>query len=339
MSAAEEITKKRFSTIYLGGGTPSMLFGNGLEELLKSCYKMLDEGGEFTIECNPDDVTEKLAEMLKRNGVNRVSLGIQSFSDTRLKQINRRHSAEKAREAVKLLKEAGIENISIDLMFGFPGETIEEWDSDITGAISLNAKHISAYCLSVEEGTALDIMLSKGTLPPLPDEEALEQMYYTLCDRLKAAGYEHYEISNFCQPGYHSRHNSGYWEDKSYTALGAGAHGYDKENGRRYWNITDIGQYIEKVNEGLSVVAEYEDIDATTHYNDLITTAMRTSRGLSAEYVGSCCSQEHEDHFRKIAKRLITSGLVEIISNEPFTVRLSPKKLFVSDDILSEFIY
>ncbi len=296
------------------------------------------------MECNPDDMTEDLAALLHRCGVNRISLGIQTFSDDRLRLINRRHSAEKAREAVRLLRTHNINNVSIDLMFGFPDENIEDWKSDISEAIALKPTHISAYCLTVEEGTRLHMMMEKGKLPPQPTDEELEEQYYTLCRMLSDAGYEHYEISNFCLPGYPSRHNSGYWQDKPYTALGAGAHGYALDNNVRYRNVEDVEEYIKRVNEGISVVCEIEGIDETTHYNDLITTAMRTSEGLCSDYVRENCSEELADFFIRTAERLAKQGLVDIREStgkegeKSLRVSLSRKKLFVSDDILSEFI-
>lgn len=347
-----ELPDKRYNTIYLGGGTPSMLELENLRLLLEECRKRLKDCGEFTMECNPDDVTEELAKVLSGCGVNRVSLGIQTFSNERLKLINRRHSAEKAREAVSILRAHKIYNVSIDLMFGFPGETLEDWKYDISEAIKLHTNHISAYCLTIEEDTALDKLLSSGKLPPIPSEEELEEQYYTLCRMLKERGYEHYEISNFCKPGYHSRHNSGYWQDKSYDALGAGAHGYSNDfdsdfnkKRQRYWNVDDVKDYIQKAKKGDSVVCEVEEIDETTHYNDLITTAMRTCRGLSFEHVRKSCTEKLYNHFKDCTEKLENQKLAEIVKgydkdgNQTENVRLSPDKLFVSDDILSEFIY
>lgn len=336
----QQFPEKQYSTIYIGGGTPSMLDADDLGRLLTECRKHIAADGEFTMECNPDDITEDLAALLHDCGVNRVSLGIQTFSNDRLKLINRRHSAEKAREAIALLRAHNINNVSIDLMFGFPGETLEDWQYDISEAIRLSPSHISAYCLSIEEDTALDRMLQAGKLPPLPSETTLESMYYTLCSALKEVGYEHYEISNFALPGCHSRHNSGYWQDKSYDAIGAGAHGYDKEERRRYWNICDVEEYIARTHAGESVVEDSEDIDAITHYNDLITTALRTSRGLSSDYIKNSCTPPLYDYFMKTTRRLADTHLVETFREDGETrVRLSPSKLFVSDDILSEFVY
>lgn len=335
-----QLPDKKYGTIYLGGGTPSMLALEDLRRLLSECGKRLRDGGEFTMECNPDDVTEALAETLHTCGVNRVSLGIQTFSDERLRLINRRHSAEKAREAVGILRAHNINNVSIDLMFGFSGETLDDWKYDIREAIKLQPNHISAYCLTIEEDTALDRLLSSGKIAPIPSEEKLEEQYYTLCSMLKTNGYEHYEISNFALPGYHSRHNSGYWQDKSYDALGAGAHGYDKERRKRYWNIDDVEDYINRAKDGESVVCETDTIDDITHYNDLITTALRTSRGLSSDYVQSNCTPPLYDYFMQTSSKLSERGLVEIFHDSgERRVRLSSSKLFVSDDILSELVY
>lgn len=340
----KQLPEKKYSTIYLGGGTPSMIEQEDLAKLLTECHKRLRDEGEFTIECNPDDMTDELATLLHSCGVNRVSLGIQTFNDARLRLINRRHSATKAREAVAILRAHDINNVSIDLMFGFPNEKIEDWKSDIIEAIALKPTHISAYCLSVEDGTQLHKMLQDGKLPALPSDEELEEQYYSLCRMLKEAGYEHYEISNFCLPGYPSRHNSGYWKDKTYDAVGAGAYGYDKENGRRYWNIADIEEYIARANAGKSTIEDEEQIDEDTHYNDLITTAMRTSQGLNVGYIKENCSAKLADYFAKTAKRLEEQGLVVIRrtktkeGKDEIYVSLSPNKLFVSDDILSDFI-
>lgn len=341
----KELPNKKYDTIYLGGGTPSMLELANLSSLLEECRKRLKDGSEFTIECNPDDVTEELAETLFSYGINRVSLGIQTFSNDRLKLINRRHSAEKAREAVGILRARKIKNVSIDLMFGFPGETMNDWKYDINEAIKLQPNHISAYCLTIEEGTVLYELLSSGKIAPIPTDEKLEEQYYTLCKMLESNGFEHYEISNFCLPGYHSRHNSGYWEDKSYDAIGSGAHGYDKEHGVRYWNIDDVKTYIDCVKSGETAICETETIDDITHYNDLITTAMRTHKGLSFDYVKESCKPYLYDYFKSCAEKLEKQGLVEIFNNNSSdgkisrNVRLAREKLFVSDDILSDFIH
>ena len=240
-------------TIYLGGGTPSQLTMDQLRQIfiyinkvysLPSIQGGAGGGSEVTIECNPDDVTDEFAEGLTILPVNRVSMGVQTFSDERLRFLHRRHTAAQAVEAVARLRKAGIRNISIDLMYGFPSETLDDWQHDIEAAISLHVEHLSAYCLMIEEGTPLYRMQTD----PI-NEELERQMYYTLIDRLEAAGYEHYEISNFAHPGYRSRHNSSYWKGTPYIGLGAAAHSYDGKSCRR-WNVSDIHQYIEGIEKG-----------------------------------------------------------------------------------------
>ena len=200
-------------TIYIGGGTPSQLSPRHLKILFDHINKVFSNNAtEVTIEMNPDDVTEEYAHALSQLPVNRVSMGAQTFDDTRLRFLNRRHNARQVPQAVKTLREAGISNISIDLMYGFPGETIDNWQDDITKALDLGVEHLSAYCLMIEEGTVLYEKMRNGENERMRecDEELERQMYYTLTERLKAAGSEHYELSNFALPGRRSRHNSSY---------------------------------------------------------------------------------------------------------------------------------
>ena len=208
-------------TIYLGGGTPSQLSIEQLQRLFIYINKV-KEDAEITIEMNPDDVTAEFAAELQQLGVNRVSMGAQTFNDERLRFLHRRHNAKQVHQAVETLRQAGFKNISIDLMYGFPEETQEDWEADIRKACSLQVEHISSYCLMIEEGTPL----ARLDIEPC-DEETERAMYYTLIDRLEAAGYEHYEISNFAKSGYRSRHNSSYWTGIPYIGIGAAAQGFD----------------------------------------------------------------------------------------------------------------
>lgn len=234
------------------------------------------------MECNPDDVTEEFCETLKLLPVNRVSMGAQTFSDHRLRFLHRRHNAAEVKTAVERLRGIGIRNISIDLMFGFPQETLADWQSDITAAINLGVEHISAYSLMYEEGTTLYRMLEQGKIEEI-DEETSRQMYEQLISQLTEAGYEHYEISNFARPGKRSHHNSSYWHEIPYIGIGAAAHSY-KRNGKamRSWNVDDISEYISRINQG-ELPSESETLDLNTRYNDLITTALRTSDGIDIE--------------------------------------------------------
>lgn len=228
-------------TIYLGGGTPSVLEAEDIERILEAIGT--EKAEEVTIEMNPGDLVTGSGYRLAVSGrINRVSIGVQSFQDELLRTIGRRHTAEEAREAIRVLREAGIRNLSLDLMYGLPGQTMELWKADIEEAIRTGAEHISCYCLSYEEGTPMWQDLQAGRIRET-DEETENAMYDYLCEQLRAAGYEHYEVSNFAKPGYRALHNSRYWNDTPYIGLGAGAHSYDGQ--RRSWNPGDIERYIE----------------------------------------------------------------------------------------------
>ena len=232
------------STIYLGGGTPSQLSASQLQLLFDTLYiyYKVSPDAEITIEANPDDVTPEFATVLQQLPINRVSMGAQTFDDVRLQWLHRRHNSRQVGEAVSRLRQAGVQNISVDLMYGFPHQTQADWEQDISAVLALGVEHISAYCLSIEEGTELWRKVESGKWKE-NTEEAERLMYYTLIDRLEAAGFEHYEISNFARPGYRSRHNTSYWTGIPYIGLGAAAHSFD--GCTRSWNIDDIRQYID----------------------------------------------------------------------------------------------
>lgn len=316
-------------TIYIGGGTPSQLPILELTRLINAITNHLSPitQTEFTIECNPDDITPEYAKSLALLGINRVSMGAQSFSDERLRFLNRRHKAQQVRDAVVVLRNNGIENISIDLMFGFPDETLDDWRYDIDEALKLHVNHISAYSLMYEEGTLLYRMLEEGKIEEI-DEETSRQMYEMLIDMLTSNGYEHYEISNFALPGYRSRHNSSYWQGIPYLGLGVAAHSYNRNS--RQWNIDDVYIYIKKVNEGV-IPSETEVLTDDEKYNDLITTALRTREGLRIEQAG-----RYKDYLLSNAQPQIKRGLLALEDNR---LHLTRKGLFVSDDVMSELIY
>ena len=345
------------STIYLGGGTPSQLSFDQLNQLFIYINKVYDlvSPSEITIEVNPDDVTGEFAAALKQLPINRVSMGIQTFNDQRLRFLRRRHTAQQAIDAVERLRAAGISNLSIDLMYGFPDETLADWEADIESALALNVEHISAYCLMIEEGTSLHKMFTVDSLsscvpavasgkaertddysgnqhnencPQCVDEETERQMYYTLIDRLTAAGYEHYEISNFARPGFRSRHNSNYWNGTPYIGLGAAAHSYDVRS--RSWNVADINAYIEGIEQGERRYEE-ELLDDDTRYNDTITVGLRTCEGISLDTL----SKKHKDYCIKNARRYLDDGLLEIVDQH---LRLTRSGLFVSDMVMSDLM-
>lgn len=314
-------------TLYIGGGTPSSLPIRLLEKLLTRIGPHVKEDAEITMECNPDDVTPELAQWIGGQRINRVSMGAQTFDDTRLKWLHRRHTSEQVERAVTLLRENGIENISIDLMFGFPGETIEQWNMDITHALALKPEHLSAYSLMYEEGTPLYRMLERGDITEI-DEEVSLMMYDTLVDRLTETGYEHYEISNFALPGRRSRHNSNYWRQVPYLGLGAAAHSYNGK--QRSWNIEDVKEYIRLTNSGEST-SEGEEIDQQTRYNDIITTALRTREGIDLDML----SAPHRQYIMEQAIPHIQRKRLALTANR---LHLTRQGIYVSDDIMSDLI-
>ena len=328
------------STIYLGGGTPSQLTIEQLRQLfiyINKVYPLTSET-EVTIEVNPDDVTEEYASQLSQLPINRVSMGVQTFNDQRLQFLYRRHTASQAINAVSILRAAGIRNLSIDLMYGFPGETLSDWEADIEAALALNVEHISAYCLMIEEGTPLHRMMKQhnGDCPQCVDEETERSMYDTLIDRLTAAGYEHYEISNFAKKGFRSRHNSSYWNGTPYIGLGAAAHSYDIRS--RSWNVADINAYIEGIEQGERRFEE-ELLDDDTRYNDAVTVGLRTCEGIDLDAL----SKKYKDYCIKNARRYLDDGLLELTTTNHdglpcHRLRLTRRGLFVSDMVMSDLM-
>ena len=316
------------STVYFGGGTPSSLSVCDIERIVGALESTFNgTPSEVTLEMNPDDVTEDYIKAVRQMGINRISMGIQPFDDSRLQFIRRRHNATQAEKAVMTIREEEIHNVSIDLMFGFPNQTMDEWVTDIDKAIALHPTHISAYSLMYEEDTPLFRMLQKGEINQIDDETSLA-MYTELINRLTANGYEHYEISNFAMPGYRSVHNSSYWHDTPYLGFGAAAHSYNKDT--RSWNIPDLKKYIESIESGV-LPSESEVIDADTHYNDLITTALRTREGLNLDDL----PQKYREYALVNAKKSISEHLLEATDSH---IRLTREGLFVSDMVMSELI-
>ena len=324
-SRTDYLSGEPVTTIYIGGGTPSMLSAKNLSRL---CKRLKDYAGEsleeFTVECNPDDVTPRLASLLYSLGVNRVSMGAQTFSDERLAFIHRRHKAHQVKEAVENLRNAGIKNISIDLMFGFSDETVENWKCDIDQTLSLGVQHISAYSLTYEEGTPLNKLLEEGKIKEISEEVSLE-MYETLITLLTQAGYEHYEISNFALPDYRSKHNSSYWKRIPYLGIGAAAHSYNLAS--RQWNVSNVKLYI----KGDNIIEDCELLDSTEQYNDLITTALRTREGID---LGSL-PETDKMFLTKAASKSIEQGNLIIENNH---LHLTRKGLFISDAVMVKLI-
>ncbi|MCQ2266959.1 MAG: radical SAM family heme chaperone HemW [Bacteroidaceae bacterium] len=318
------------STVYIGGGTPSQLGEERLSQLLSAVRKHfhVKDEAEITVEVNPDDITTQLTEILYHNGVNRVSMGVQSFDETELRSINRRHTAQQAVYAVQMIKAAGISNISIDLMYGLPGQTLQTFANSVNKAIGLPVTHISSYALSIEEGTLLHRQLQAGLISET-DEEITIAMYNLLRHRLQEAGFEHYEISNFARPGYSSRHNSSYWDGTPYIGLGPGAHGYDGHCTRRQ-NTPNLQSYI---NAKGDVPHTHEHLSEDERYDELIFTRLRTAKGLQLSLV----SDDRRKYLLHMAEPHLAAGRLTLAEGET-VLRLTDKGLFVSDDIFADLM-
>jgi oxygen-independent coproporphyrinogen-3 oxidase len=330
----EYIKGEEINTIYFGGGTPSTLPITLLQKICDTIYKnyTVHSNAEITIECNPDDLTEEFLAVLRQLPFNRISMGVQSFSDRQLKRLGRRHDSEKARRAVGNARAAGYKNISIDLMFALPDSTIEEWEESINEAISLTPEHISAYNLMYEEDTPLHRALQRGDFEELSEEENVEQ-FRTLIKRMKEAGYCHYEISNFAKPGYESRHNSSYWNDTAYIGCGAAAHSYNGDS--REWNISDIKEYIKGI-ESNNRNYEIEHLTEEERYNDAILTRLRTSDGIPLAWIKNKFSQRLNSYMLNAAKKHIEYGNIKKTDE---TLSLTEKGIFISDAVIRDLIY
>ena len=272
--ARREELREPIKTIYLGGGTPSTLPAEKIQRLLEAVGTR--DAEEITMELNPGDATPTYLQALRKTGINRLSIGIQSFQDEQLRLLGRRHTAAQAEEAVHRAQEAGFDNISIDLMYALPGQTNDLWEKDISCALQLGVQHISTYGLMYEKGTALTRMRDRGEIQVV-DEDTENAMYDLLCERLQKAGFIHYEVSNFALPGYESKHNSSYWDGTPYLGLGAGAHSYI---GRvRSWNPSDLEAYIQGIKTH-TLMREQETLTDTDLYNERIMLGLRTKRGV-----------------------------------------------------------
>lgn len=324
-----------WDTIYIGGGTPSTLSIEHLRQLFTTIAKDMPQAPmEVTIECNPDDITAQYANELAQLPINRVSMGAQTFDDNRLAFLHRRHSAVQVTQAVENLKRAGFSNISVDLMYGFPNETVDDFKRDIDKVLLLDVPHISAYCLMYEEGTALYRMLQQGMVSEI-DEETELAMYDALINSLAAVGYEHYEISNFARPGMRSQHNSSYWNLTPYLGIGAAAHSYDGSNIRSS-NPLHLIKYIETIERGdLPVIRER--LSPEERYNDYAMLRLRTSEGINLLEVERIFGASLRQYTEDTAQQFIANGQLAYNSDMQ-SLHLTTQGIIVSNMVMSEFM-
>ncbi len=334
-SRADEFNKRGFTadTIYFGGGTPSLLppesLGNILERVT-GLYPAANSGmREVTIEVNPDDMTSRFANEIFKMGFNRLSLGVQSFRDEHLSWMNRRHNAAQATHSILIAREAGFENLSLDLIFGFEMLKTGEWRENISKAIELNPEHISAYQMSLERGTNLYKQFKNGLYNHLPDAASYEQ-YTMLQEMLEDAGYKQYEISSFARPGKNSLHNSNYWNFTPYFGFGPAAHSFDGE--KRSWNLPSLSRYLKAVEGGDSCQRE-EILTPVDRFNEYIMLSLRQIEGMNIQYLNEETSIDiPESFFKTLSKHLKDGNLIEEVGQ----IKIPSRKLFVSDGIIRE---
>lgn len=329
---------KPVSTIYFGGGTPSILSQEELGSILSKLKSLfiIEEGVEITLEANPDDLaTEKLAE-LKALGINRLSIGIQSFIESDLRFMNRAHNAQQAIDCVRLAHEAGITNISIDLIYGIQTLDDTDWMDNIDKAVALGVQHISAYALTVEPKTALAHQIKTGKVMPV-DEEKSSRHFHRLAFTLSKKGFEQYEISNFALPGFRSKHNSSYWQGIPYLGLGPSAHSFNGKT--RQYNISNNAVYINEINKGI-IPAEIETLSINDRYNEYVMTALRKSEGIDLEEIATRFGPFYQLYCMKEAKEYILAGKLSFTGNK-LTLTRDGKffadgiaaSLFATDDV------
>lgn len=319
-------------TLYVGGGTPSILPPELLKEAVSAIRETftIAEEIEFTVEVNPDDITEDYAGSLRKMGVNRVSMGVQSFKDSHLKWMRRRHDSQTAVNAYRILRKAGFDNISLDLIFGFPLMTVGDWEDNLDTIIELSPEHISAYQMGIDPDTPLERMEKSGEFS-LPSQEDSERMYKILQAKLKVAGYVQYEVSNFCKPGYHSRHNSSYWNRTPYLGLGPGAHSFIGM--AREWNTSDIATWC---NLSILPLREGETLSPEDVFNEILMLGLRTTAGVSLDTLRNCGPQSPlfiSDLLPKLSA-MESNGLITLTPDGK--IKIPPGKFFISDGIIRD---
>jgi oxygen-independent coproporphyrinogen-3 oxidase len=321
------------STIYVGGGTPSVFSAKELEKILNHIFRhfIVESGSEITIELNPDDVTREYSKDLKKLGINRISIGVQSWRDEDLKFLNRRHSALQASEAMNNVIRAGFNNVTIDLIYGIPGMNTGDLEMNLNKSFSFGINHLSAYHLTVEPGTVFGKMKKKGKLQETDEEESIAE-FNLLIEKAEAAGFIHYEISNFGKPGYFSIHNSNYWKQVPYIGLGPSAHSFNGYS--RQWNVRHLKKYIRMVNEGKSFYKK-EELNFKSRFNEYIMTSLRTMWGIDLEYVEKTFEKEGYDYVINLAGKFINYGLMR---QDKKSLVLTNQGKMISDNIVAEFI-
>lgn len=322
------LENKAIETIYFGGGTPSLLTKSELEKILSSISKHFKTSTEMevTLEANPDDITEKQLNNWKNSGINRLSIGVQSFLKDDLTWMNRAHNEKESQKAIELAKSHGF-LLTIDLMYGLPNTSLKEWDYNIQKAIDLAPEHISAYCLTIEKKTALAKWVSENKVTPVDENEQADQFLF-LVKKLGESGYEQYEVSNFAKDAHYAKHNSNYWLGVNYLGVGPSAHSFNGKS--RSWNIANNSQYIKKIKEGQSFY-EVEHLSKANRFNEYLMTGLRTKWGVDLEKLNTI----HEIP-NAVLKKISSYEKDKFLNKENNKLILTNKGKLIADQIASE---
>lgn len=324
------LSGEQLSSIYLGGGTPSLLTTDELMRLFEVIYQLhaVSDQAEITLEANPDDLNKEALKALRRTPINRLSIGIQSFSGEDLQFMNRAHNAQEAEVCIDLALEQGFSALSVDLIYGTPTMSDSQWEANMQKVFAKAVPHLSCYCLTVEPKTALDHFVKQGKAQPVDDEQAARQ-FEMLIQGAKGAGYDHYEISNFAKPGHYAQHNSNYWLGQSYLGIGPSAHSFNGQS--RQWNIANNAKYIKTLHQG-QLAFEKEELTPDQRYNEYVMTGLRTIWGCDLEKI-SQFAPTYRAHFLTQAQVFLNDGSL-IRQNEAFT--LSEAGRLLADRIAME---
>ncbi len=328
----DELENKTIKSLYLGGGTPSVLSVDEIKSLIDEFQKYFsfDKNIEITLESNPDDLNKNFLKELSQTEVNRLSIGTQSFFDEDLRLMNRAHNASEAESSIKRAQDFGLENISIDLIYGSPTSNFEIWKENLDKTIELQVPHVSSYALTVEPKTALEKWIENGKVPA-PEETEQNQEFHYMSDFLKKNGFDHYEISNFGKPGFHSKHNSAYWKSEPYLGIGPSAHSYNG-NLERSWNMANNPLYIKNINQNI-IPKETEILSEKDRFNEMMMIGLRTIWGVDLNKVNQNFSSEIIDYFNKESNSKIEDGLLTIENNH---LKIPEKHWFLADGIASD---
>lgn len=328
--------KTTFRTLYIGGGTPTVLSTEALSDLITCIFRHFNfiENYEATIEANPGTLDKKKLQTIRSLGVTRISIGIQSFNNEELDCLGRLHSSDDAEQAVCLVKDAGFENIGIDLIYGIPGQNIDSWRRTLERAVSLRPKHLSSYELTVEQGTLLYDYIKTNKLKRMGEEKIIEMYNYAI-DFLTAKSFVHYEISNFAMPDYYCRHNLNYWNRGEYYGVGLGAHSFIK--GKRFYNTDSLEDYIRALSENKSPVKETEVITKDKAFSEAIFLGLRKTRGINPKTLHESYGKDILTLYQKEIRELQDAGLMELNGTDSY-IRLTRKGLLLSNEVFTRFM-